>query len=404
MDVDEKEKKSCTGLQAWDNMNRVVKIYAIHDYYDYLVHIKFDNNLHIPRVVMKLLSMIVKFHPYLTGVTINKGCNAPIIYELCKCLPLSNITDVCLDNTFISEANYHILLEDHNNLRQISLARCRLEDEVIKNIASKLIHPLPASKTLSILNLASNRITDQGCKELGNALRSNRQINYLNLADNAITDVGAELILNSLEKFPMTSDEIIAGKKRHMSYFKEKNELVNRMIVELRDSEFDKRSTKSIRSASMTPQKKSKMEKEPSLKTVSDGKSLANLAAILYEKAVVIAENVLGEYQDPFSLDNTATIDGIVYCLGNNTLCYLNLAYNNVSYFTLKKLLKVVLSQKSLNRTPAGLVNVCIEGNQLPDTCLELKQLDEILEIGLITHSKSLLAFGKKKTGTKSVR
>ncbi|WP_337219594.1 hypothetical protein, partial [Vibrio parahaemolyticus] len=49
-------------------------------------------------------------------------------------------------------------------------------------------------------------------------------------------------------------------------------------------------------------------------------------------KACLMAESQIGRYKDPFAKKNLEIKDDVVYCLGNNTLCYLNLSYNNLSY------------------------------------------------------------------------
>ncbi|KAG6460290.1 hypothetical protein O3G_MSEX011887 [Manduca sexta] len=398
-----KEDKSANTLAGWVVSEKIVRIITIYDSADNLTQIKFDNNYHVPQIIVKLIGMIIQFQTNLTTFTINRGLTASIIYEMFKFLPNSHITDICLDNTFLQQANYHILLDNQSCLRHLSLSRCKIDDIVVDNIASRLRHPSPASKTLSLLNLSSNKITDLGAKYIGEALRSNRQLCYLNLASNSISDDGATFILNSLTEFPMTYEEVIQARTRHVTYLKEKNNLITKMMKELKAGDIDRKPLKKKvpRPTSSASGKKGKMDREGSLKSIPDSKSLGNVEAIFYEKATNIAEAAIGEFTDPFCATEINSKEGVVYSFGNNTLSYINLAYNNLSYFTLRKLLSVLLYQKCLNRKPRGIVNVCIEGNCLPHTCRELKQLDEVLEMGLLA-SRRLSAVSKKRPQSRS--
>ncbi|KAJ0171071.1 hypothetical protein K1T71_013270 [Dendrolimus kikuchii] len=392
-------------LQLYEYNANIIKIFAVYNNNGDLVEIKFDRNRQILRVVFKIINLIIQFHPHLTSITINRGLDKYILYELCKCLTLSNVTEVCLDNTFVPEANYNILLENQSTLKHLSLARCRIADLVVNNIAAMLVYPLPASKTLRTLNLSSNKISDEGAKSLGNILRSNRTLCYLNLADNRITDDGASSILNNLQQFPMTYDEVMSGRTRYMIFLKEKRELIKKIVIDLKAGDFDKKpKRKPTRPTTASSGKKGKVEKETSLRGFPemDGKSLVNMEMVYLDKAEVIADDMLGEFVDPFCLSNTIVTDGISYCCGNNTLCCLNLAYNDVSFFTVKQLLSVVYDQKLLDRKPRGLINVNIEGNNIPLSCKELAHLDNLLEMGLMVHSKRMSVVKKKpavKTG-----
>lgn len=399
---EDKDDTSDSGrLQNYDLESKVVRINTIYDNYDNLVQIKFDKNCNIliPRTILKIIGLIVKFHIYLTSLTINRGLDRYSIHEICKILPKSHITDICLDGTFLEEANYYLLLENENNLKQLSLARCKIDDDVLKKIVKNLTYPLPSSKTLSVLNIPSNRITDEGVKYLAEALKSNRQLMYLNIADNMITDDGASALLDVLIEFPMTCDELIQSRNRLMKYLNRKKELVARMVTELRSSD-DKKSNKkkNIRPASVPGKKNNKgLEKELSSKTLSEvNKSLTTLDTALFEKAENMAFNSIGAFTDPFSTMNTISKDGVLYCCGNNTLAYINLSYNNISYFSLKKLMNVLMYQKLLDRKPRGLINLCIEGNCIPVSCKELAQIDDILEMGLMAHNRRFSGIKKK--------
>ncbi|KOB79017.1 Uncharacterized protein OBRU01_01306 [Operophtera brumata] len=375
-----------------------VRIYAIYDSFDKLVHIKFDKNKYIPRSILKIIGLIIKFQSHLTSITINRGLDVYIVHEISKILPNSHITDICLDGTFLKNANYYILLENSSCIRHISLARCMIDDMMLKKISENLAYPLPSSKTLCVLNISSNRITDSGVKYLAEALRSNRQLRYLNLADNSITDDGASAILNILVEFPLSWEDVIKSRERRMKYFREKNKLVAKILVELRrDKNYDKKSARkktAIPSNNFSKKAGKGIEDEQSTKALADtNRSVLNTDPFIFDRAEDMAVNAIGLFADPYSPNNTTLKDGIVYCTGNTALSYLNLSYNNLGYFSLKKILSVLKYQKFLDSKPRGLINMCIEGNCTPVVCKELTQINAILEIGLIIQNKP---FGSK--------
>ncbi|CAH2237354.1 uncharacterized protein LOC120634634 [Pararge aegeria] len=399
------KESSPNGLPENKNGHNKIYISAYCDPFGNLVEIKFDKNRQIPCLLLKIIALCIKYQNNLTRLTINSGMDKHTIYEMDKFLNITNITEICLDNSFFPEANYDLLLEGGNKIRYLSLARCKINDTVMENISKKLIFPSPASELLTVLILASNRITDKGIVFLADALRSNRKLSYISLADNNLTDDGVSLILNSLMEFSLTEDEIIRENRRHMHYLKEKRIMINYMIKELRSGEYDKRDGKSkrkvFRPISAVPSvKKGNLGKESSLKSLGDSKSNPNLDYLLYDKALNMVEEKLGEFNDPFGVANTTVKYGIKYCHGNNTVAFLNLAYNNLSYISLKKLLSVLLYQKLFDRRPKGLVNLCVEGNNVPNSCKELSQIADLLEEG-ITSSVLRNAMHKKRATSK---
>lgn len=397
----EREEKSTSDLPPLLCTEKVVKIFTIYDSFFNLVEIRFGKNNYLPRLIFKIIGLIIQFQPNIAKIEINGGMDGYTVYEINKFLNMSNITELCFDGCFLKEANYDILLDTNNSLRHLSLSRCKIDDNVVRNIANKLAYPLPASKSLYILNLSSNGITDLGTQYLVQALRSNRNLSYLNLADNRITDDGAGYLLHVFAEFPLTDTELLEARFRHMVFLKNKNIMIDRTIKELRSGELDRKiaKRKSTRPVSAASGKKGKLEKE--LSEIRDTKSLVNMDFLYYEKAVNMVENTLGEFNDPFCANNTNVKGGMVYSKGNNTLCYLNLAYNNLSFLSLKKILAVLMFQKLLDRKPRGLINLLIEGNNLPVSCMEMSQIDDVLEMGLMVHNRRLSG-GKKRPQSKT--
>ncbi|XP_053619204.1 uncharacterized protein LOC128680228 [Plodia interpunctella] len=364
-------------IQSTFSEEDTLKIYAIYDATDRLVELKFENHVEIPRMIFQIIALIIKFQSGLNTITINYGIDMYSIHEISKILTISNITDICLDDTYLKEANYYILLDNENSIRRISLSRCTINDNIAEAIAVRLVYPLPASKTLSILDLSSNKITDLGAKYIAHALRSNRFLSYLNLSGNLLTDTGAIAILNHLVEFQLTSEELMSSRQRFLQFYHQKNELTAKIFRDFRTVDSTKDRRKSLRTPVM-PKKIKTIEREPSTKEVKSAIDITQDRS-LYEKARNMAENQMGKFKDPFTKDNLVVHDDNVYCTGNNGLCYLNLSFNDLSYFSLKTVAHVVMTQKVLNKKPIGLVNVSIDGNNLPINCVELNDINNVL-------------------------
>lgn len=346
--------------------NNVVKICAVNNNAGHLLQLKFDKNKRVPRQVFKLITLAVPYNQLLTSITVNSGINNGCLYELCKILNNGNITDVCLDNTSISKGCYDMLLKGNHKLKNLSMARCKIDDDLVKRLSTHLKHPLPASRTLQILNLASNFITDLGAKYLAETLRSNRSLVYLNLAGNVLTDNGAEEILNVLAPFLVTDEELASFRTRNMLYLRKKEYLVMHIYQNLKTVEID---------AKKVSKKKLISKNLKDIKSVS----APDLEQICWDKARSMANARLGVFSEPFSSDDVFTEDDNIYCYGNNRLAYINVSYNNISYQTLKKIAFVLIKQQYLCRKPRGLVNVSIEGNNVPRYCAEIEQIRAIL-------------------------
>ncbi|CAH0599079.1 unnamed protein product [Chrysodeixis includens] len=373
----------------------IIRIESVYDSSYNLVHIRFHNNKTIPSSILKIIGLIIKFYPTLTMISINSGLQMQAMYQISKFLPLSKITDICMDYTYLREANYHVLL-DHKGLKTLSISKCKITDTVLKTICNKLMYPNTACKTLFALNISTNIITDVGAKYLADMLRTNRNLSYLNVADNGITDEGAEHLFDCLSEFPLKPNELLAKRTRHMAYLKEKSEMIIKTVQELKINDYEK---KMGRRKSVKPMVSLK-KKEKEMVAPEAQRSLSHMDTMFLEKAEALVENILGHFHDPYSPEDTFFKDGQVYCYGNNTLSYLNVAYNNLTYSSLKKLCDVIVTQKYLARKPRGLVNVVIEGNFLPERCEELKQIDEILEAALPSYRKGSTASSMRKRGS----
>ncbi|XP_063370203.1 uncharacterized protein LOC134658453 [Cydia amplana] len=382
--VDDQEKDEHSVSHQEDN--DLIRIHAIYDYADNLVGLRFDKS-NIPRLLMQILGLIIKFQIYLTSLTINQGLNKYVLYEIVTFLPNSRITDITLDNCFLSEGTYYTLLENTSSLRNLSLSRCRINDQAVALIAAQLYHPKPGSTTLVILNLSSNRITDVGARTIREALKMNTKLAYLNLADNFITDEGAAAIFDILLEYPLTPQDVMDMKSRNIDYLRKKEAAIIQIAKDLRVTDMVKGKGKPMPRNVIKAKGKDDITSE---------KSACYNDAYFYEKARAMAES-LTPSNDPYSSENVTYRDGVTYSLGNNTLCLLNLSYNGLSYPSAVKLLEVLVYQRDVDRKPRGLLSCRVEGNPLPVGCREMVQVEEMLEYALSGPGKRTAAPIKKK-------
>lgn len=363
---------------AFDLTQDITNIIAVYSG-DQLVQIKILNSTRIPRELYKILSMIVCFYPQLTSIVINKALNTTGVHELKNFLNLSNVTDIILDDTYVKSANYYILLDSPRRLRCLSLARCYIQDIGVELIAARLAFPHPASESLALLNLSTNRITDVGATYLATALRTNRCLSYLNLTSNLITDKGAKTIFDVLMPFPLTYSELIGKNERYIKHLRKKHDLIDTFITNVKNEESDSKSGK---------------KKSARLETAANKRSIPSI------NAQDVAKKLISDFKDPFHKDIVLK-DGVLYYSGNNILAYLNLSYNHLSYIILKTILEVLKDQRIRARLPKGLVRVVIEGNPMPMECKELKEISNELDICVQSFEKG----GRALTaGRKSVK
>ncbi|XP_041984081.1 uncharacterized protein LOC121736762 [Aricia agestis] len=359
--VDEKQSTA-------DPKNPKIYITAVFNNANKLIKLIFENkNETIPREVMKVINLFIHKQIDLRRLGIKSGVDKFIIHEISEILKVSHLTEICLDNSFVKEGNYAVLL-DTDSLRYLSLSKCKINDKVIEEMCKNLEYPKPASKSLVALVLSTNMITDDGAKFLGEALRSNRKLAYLNLADNRITDEGASYILDTLVEFRLRTEELVASKGRKFAYLKERNTV----SLEKVNQKENKKSTKSKLSTSSVSSKKGKLK--DTLKSRENSKASVILVADETEHE---ARTIDEDFHDPFHCPNIYMKEGTAYCKGNNSLLYLNVAYNNLTYVSLKKILEVILYQKTSD-IGRGLVDVKLDGNYLPEW-EEMQELDELL-------------------------
>ncbi|CAH0731767.1 unnamed protein product, partial [Brenthis ino] len=227
-----------TDAEVEDTLNLI----AYYNSRNQLEEIAFlGSSFDIPRKVIQAIKFCLPYHRTLSRFKIKGRLHRTLLLEISNMLPYSNITYVCLDDTFLPKCNYYVLLEQISKLQYLSLRRCQINDQACKMLAELLHFEKPASKSILILNLASNFINDVGAKHLGDMLRNNRTLLHLNISANNITDKGANNILKHLLSFRLRQDELLRLKQRQLKYFCKKEEVRRKCELEilnqLRDEE-----------------------------------------------------------------------------------------------------------------------------------------------------------------------
>ncbi|CAB3238602.1 unnamed protein product [Arctia plantaginis] len=383
----------------------VLKMTAVHNFRNRLIELTMEKYrcTQIPRVLMQLLHVILPSYTKLTKFTI-KDCfiDKYTIPELENILSVTNITDVCLDSSFLPEGNYDILLNQATSLQNLSLKRCNINDIVCKQIVSKLHFQQPAANRLLTLNLSSNRITDEGANSIGEALMSNRHLRYLNLADNLITDEGVKFIFDALKEFPLSNNESFDTKVQYMKYLRYSQVISNKRSMDVENNSMSK-TRESSRQKSLSKSLRSQMK---TVKSKSSSKMDKRSCSIEEVGEVLKSDNtnsdLIVSFKHPFKKSLLSIKDGHSYSRGNLVLSYLNLAYNNLMSPSIQKLLEVLEYQK-LHRYDNffGLIKVVLDGNNLPVNCAELDNVDVLLKEFLGKTTRTKTAIGLKPVNNK---
>ncbi|XP_022121153.2 leucine-rich repeat-containing protein 71-like [Pieris rapae] len=344
---------SFINLNAWyDTKGRLVEITII------------GSPIEIPRKLIIAISLCVPFHPSLSKITIRKrGLRLPALYEIGKLLAHSNITEVFIEDCYVPEGSYDLLLERACNLKHLSLRRLCINDAICVRIAKRLDLGEPATKTLLTLDLAFNTITDVGAKAFGETLRRNRCLVHLNLCSNKITDIGAGCILNSLIMFPLTVEEIRCAKKRRFEYFIKKIATFNK-IEQLLISRREEEKISGSESKERRKFKKQSVNKS--------GPTITQLAEKLTQEEI-------GDFVDVFDSSHINYMNKVLHCNGNLCMSSLNLAYNNLTYITVRKVYNTLLVQTNNFTKLGGLVRVVLDGNNVPNDCREIEGINNLL-------------------------
>ncbi|KAK9708378.1 Leucine rich repeat [Popillia japonica] len=300
---------------------------------------------------------------------------------------------------------YYILLRN-TILTSLSLRYCQIDSEGATKIAAYLQYP--SMLTLTALDLSCNFIADAGCNAIADALRTNRTLTHIALTSNQITNVGCIELMRVLQKFPLTHQEILIKRKLNMDYL-------------LRCKVGRAHSTPVIPTASRIPIPPPTVVRPPerprsfpkrsfhgkSKKGISperlSGSSIASsrkpkinmpkkLAPVLSPISIIL--------KDPHPFMHECVHENKqVFCLGNFTLQYLSLAYNNINCMEvndIKGMLSYQSSVKCGTRSPFGAVKLILDGNPILK-CVDAK------ELGLMT-TMSMTSICSKATKRSQTR
>lgn len=395
-------------------------ITARYDKFNRLIELVMNKtNLRI-RQIMQVIALLAPYCDSLGKIVIQRcHVNAYVIYDLSKMLPLTAITEICLDESPLPEANYAILLNAEGNvLKHLSIARCLINDVVCEQIASKLRYNMIAGKQLLTLNLSSNHITDEGAKFLADALRTNRRLRYLNLANNFITDTGFNQILDTLTEFPLTPAEITQKKaccveylKKRLAFFMDQlhftglhslpdhtgNSRASKIIMNKSDAIVPAKSSGKIPPQYSADRIKSRTEIPEIKKVKAQSRDIEKVnsakSATTYSKQSETEKpkdfSSLYDCMGPFNPDHLVYKDGWTYSKGNLELSYLNVGYNDLTLIGMRKLLTVFTYQSEVRQPgQTGLININIEGNLLPSDCPEIRAINNVLA-NILTGTRS---------------
>lgn len=355
------------------------------------------NNKVIPQGVLQIVNMIVQFHPQLRAVTVRRGLDKRLLPQLCQMQVLGNITEVCIEQCYLREGCYYVLLESQKTLKYLSLLRCSIDDDILQAISTRLLPPYKASKTLIVLDLSSNRITDEGAKTLAEILRTNRKLTYLSLMNNMIGDEGATALLDTLTLFPLRLEESNDAVLRRSHFLAYKSALIARDIADIKAEELIKR--KPVKRLHSSPRFRTsggnkESDQDISCMRSSDRSSSLALSGSLYKKTKSLIDLIVGDFRHAYSYKNTVHKADGLYCRGNDVLSYLNLAYNNLSLLALRQLAKVVAAQRVAMR--GGLISVNLDGNPMPHDCELFTEIDESLRLRLASLMPGRSFYGAK--------
>lgn len=404
----EKLQGSVTILQANKSEKSVgsvfenaVPILAYYDDRNQIVQVSIKKYLfRIHRRVMLAVSYCLPYQYYLTKFTIGKGSlTRDILHVLSEQLPRSHLTEICIEDANVPNADYHVLLNQVSKLKHLSLRRCHVQDFECTEIAKRLSFGGPAD-SLQTLDLTSNCITDVGAQSLGKMLKKNRELRHLGLASNEISNIGASYILDTLREFPLDANDILEKRSKRIEYMRKRCEVYKKCLLEVishQQGTYSQITTNPSKGRPSVPTIKPKLPKKSAVSEVNVNADVA---------AELNTNKIMGkDFEHAYNKSNMVLRDGYCYCTGNFRLCSLNLAYNYLDYHFLKYIIEI-LEYQMMMRLPGqscGLVRLVVDGNNLPIDCLELHQITFLLQKGIIdcsalcVQSKKRLSFSSRR-------
>lgn len=387
------------------DVDNVIPVKAHYDTRGHLLEVSIIGcPYEIHRKVIQAFSICIPFHSLFTKLTIRRGgLTNPILHEIGKMLPHSNLTDICLDDCNVPDGKYDAIFEQTSQLKYLSLNRCNIDNTTCKALAAK-IDVGCAGSALLVLELGSNLISDRGAKALGESLRRNRRLLHLNLSGNNITDAGVSAMLSHLMEFKMTWDEIVDARQRKLKYTEKKMEVYAQCYEEVL-----KRQRSEILAGSGCLKKPLKSKSLRNEKEDSRKKTKKGAPSVFVEEkspadiAVALTMDVVGKFNDPYDENSVVKREEHSHSKGNMVLCSLNLAYNNLSFMSITKIHEVLKYQDRMAKSSGatGLLRVVFEGNYIPTYCVEYDRIGMFLKKAVVDNTPiDFNAQHKKRTSS----
>lgn len=178
------------------------------------------------------------------------------------------------------------------------------------------------------------------------------------------------MILKHLVEFKLTSKERFDLARRKIYYLENKDKIFERSMKDaIRKQKYEELS------AVYLNKKKGSLKSNKSFR--KSRKKLNSDEHSVTEIVEALANEVMEEYENPFDTMNVVKKDGCFFSFGNMVLCSLNVAYNELTYSSVK-LLETVLNYQSRTVKPAratGLMRVILDGNFIPKYCDEYDRI-----------------------------
>ncbi|KAI8904368.1 hypothetical protein EDD86DRAFT_213233 [Gorgonomyces haynaldii] len=309
----------------------------------------------------------------------------------------SGIRHLTLDqNPLIPEVLYcNLILSEDSAIKNLVLRGNKITD-----IGCRLLgQALKSNRTLTNLNLFDNKIGFEGAEALAEGLKLNTVLQSLSLAKNNIKDDGVVLLAKALSNIALSAEEVQQRKKLLMEMDK-KHELEDDATKKkgrpgrggsAKATEDKKDPKKQAQNAKPQPTKKQEpprvQQKTPDDqknkkddKKPKDKKSVQNLKGKKGKPEEVKDEQ---EEVDIVAADPMFEVNGQSYVLGNRSLNSLNLSCNSITEQGVKALLEVVLEQEATaDQLPEGLLGIfriVLQYNPIEQDSQALTQLQGLL-------------------------
>lgn len=319
------------------------------------------------------------------------------------------VKTLVLDGNPLPETEpYHLLIED-TPLQHLSLRNNRITAKGCLALGKALGDLKTQNRNLTALNLSYNRIDDEGAKHLAQGLRMNRSLMTLSLASNQIGDEGCLAVVGSLEKFPLTHEEVVHRRmlSSKQGYYGRGSSALGAMRSQSNDRPSSNRSNSQMTSRTNRGSSKKKTDNKKEEKSskkdgkkgasVSDsptktkGKKSGNPGSKDAKRGggqsttmeLEVPETT--EFVHPLLDSQAEHTDGKVFLPGNMAVVVLNLSRNKIGVTGLESVLHAVQYQATMQRTrlitptAPGLMKIFIQRNSFSEEHSAYVKLQELM-------------------------